>query len=105
MVSAALLLASGAGMSVNDATGMLQELATSYFGGTYGIEYLEEDFLVYLHYYGPDPAVRLDLARLLASEGLVESSVSQYRLVLQEDPACTEAIEEMELLLNRHEKG
>ena len=98
MISAALTLGSGPDMDVTDATGMLQELAVSYFEGDYGIEYLEEDFLLYLHHYGPDPAIRLDLARLLASEGLVDRAVMQYSIVLQEDPGCTEAMVELDHL-------
>jgi hypothetical protein len=98
MVSAAMALACGSGMDPADVIGILQELAMSYFGGDYGIEYLEEDFLLYLHHYGPDPALRLDLARLLASEGLIDRAVIQYTIVLQEDPECTEASEELDRL-------
>jgi hypothetical protein len=94
-VSAALALASLSEMTADDAVGMLQELAMMYFQGDYGMEYLEEDFIVYLHSYGPDPAVRLDLARLLASEGLTERAIAQYNAVLQEDPQCEEAAREL----------
>jgi hypothetical protein len=99
-VSAALALASEAGMDESAATGMLQELVVSYLDGRYAMEYLEEDFLLYLHTYGPDPAVRLDLARLLASEGMTDRAVEQYRIVLQEDPDMADARAELAGLLS-----
>jgi len=99
-VSAALALASEAGMDESAATGMLQELVVSYLDGRYAMEYLEEDFLLYLHHYGPDPAVRLDLARLLASEGMTDRAVVQYGIVLQEDPGRADARAELAGLLS-----
>jgi len=99
MVSAALLLASGSGAIPDDAIGILQELVMFHLQGGYEMEYLEEDFLVYLYYYGPDPAIRLDLARLLVSEGLLERAAVQYRKVLSEDPSAVQAAIELEQLM------
>jgi hypothetical protein len=99
MISAALLLASGSGAVPGDAIGILQELVMFHLAGRYEMEYLEEDFLVYLHYYGPDSALRLDLARLLVSEGFPERAAVQYREVLSEDPSAVQAAIELEQLL------
>jgi len=98
MISAALLLASGSGAVPDDAIGILQELVMFHLQGGYEMEYLEEDFLVYLHYYGPDPGIRLDLARLLVSGGFPERAAVQYRKVLSEDPSAVQAALELERL-------
>jgi len=98
MISAALLLASGSGAVPDDAIGILQELVMFHLQGGYEMEYLEEDFLVYLHYYGPDSAIRLDLARLLVSGGFLERAAAQYRKVLSEDPSSVQAAIELEQL-------
>lgn len=71
-LSAALLLFSGSEGEVpaDAAISLLQELFMSHLDGEYHIDDLEEDFITYLYAWGPDPQLRLDLVRLLRSNGL-----------------------------------
>ncbi len=71
-LSAALLIFSGTEGEVpaDAAISLLQELFMAHLDGEYHIDDLEEDFITYLYAWGPDPQLRLDLVRLLRSNGL-----------------------------------
>ena len=70
-LSAALLLFSQNTDDVpaDAAISLLQELLMKHLSGVYAVEYLEEDFIVYLDSWGPDPQLRFDLVRLLRDNG------------------------------------
>jgi hypothetical protein len=87
--SAGLLLMSGDPVAVppEAAVGPLQFLVQAHLDGTYGIRELEEDFLAYLDGWGPDPAIRLDLVRLLERAGLGEEAARQYGIAVSEGGA------------------
>ncbi len=93
LLSAALLLTAGSGGARDDATGILQELVMLHLDDRYPIDALTGDFRTYLEAFGPDPLLRMDLARLQLQAG-------QHREALEE---IAEAVEEAPWLLTAEE--
>lgn len=87
LLSAALVLLSNNGGLVEDATGLLQQLLMLHMDGLYPIEALADDFHTYLAAYGPDPAIRIDLARIYLASGMTEEASAEYSAAIAEDPA------------------
>lgn len=85
-VSAGLLILSRNSFRVptDAAIGPLQFLVQAHLSGDYGMLELEEDFLAYLHGWGPDPEVRLDLVYLLERAGLEERARHHFEELSRE---------------------
>ena len=87
LLSAALMLLSNNGGVVEDATGLLQQLLVLHMDGLYPIEPLADDFHTYLAAYGPDPEIRIDLARIYLASGMTEEASMEYSAAIAENPA------------------
>lgn len=85
-VSAALLLFAGNSETVppEAVTELLQFLLMEYLDGRYTLDRLALDFESYLESWGPDPAVRVDLVRLLM-EGGMEDRAAHHMEILEND--------------------
>lgn len=87
LLSAALVLVCDDGSDLDAATGIMQELVGLHLDGLYPIEGIAADFDAYLSAFGPDPELRLDLARLYLAAGMEEEAASEVKAALEEDPA------------------
>lgn len=86
LLSAALVLVCDNDGTSDAATGILQELLGLHLDGLYPIEGIAADFHAYLLSFGPDPEIRLDLARLYLAAGMEEEAASEVEAALHEDP-------------------
>lgn len=103
MLSGALLLGLQGGLPEDDALVILNDLIQLYIQGSYDLDRLAEDVDSFIWYSGPDPGLRLLLARLYVSEGRFGKAEEEYSSVLVSDPGNREA--ESELRLLREETG
>ncbi len=86
LLSAALVLVCNHEGSLDAATGILQELLQLHLDGLYPIGEIADDFHAYLAAFGPDPLVRLDLARLYLASGMQAEATSEIETAILEDP-------------------
>jgi hypothetical protein len=93
LLSAALVLVCGSSGTVDDATGILQELLRLHLASRYSIENLSADFEVYLSRFGPDPELRADLGQLYEEAGMLAQALDQYLLALRDAPGLQRALE------------
>ncbi len=99
MLSGALLLGLEGGGPADVTEMMLNDLIQLYIRGSYGIDDLAEDVDSFTWFNGPNPGLRLLMARLYASHGRLSRAVDQYRMVLQDDPGNAEAASEMQMII------
>lgn len=93
LLSASLVLLCSSSGSIDDATGVLQELTRLHLAGRYPVEQLAGDFEVYLSRFGPDGALRADLGTLFEQSGMPDEARAQYIQALEESPGYAPALE------------
>jgi len=101
MLSGALLLGVSGGGPRHVMERMLNDLIQLYIQGNYSLEYLSEDIETFIYWCGSSNDLRLLLARLYASEGLLTEAEVEYRLILEDDPGNTDASAELMLMTDR----
>lgn len=100
MLSGAMLLAL-CWQGPTEVTGqMLNDLIQMYIQGIYQLDGLAEDISSMSYYQTPVPELHLLLARFYASEGRFTEAEDEYMRVIELDPSCPEARDEL-LLLER----
>ena len=98
MLSAALLLGLSGGGPREVTEMMLNDLIQLYIQGSYRLGSLAEDVESFIRWNGPRPDLRLLMARLYASEGLLTEARAEYSEVLEQDPGNLQAAAELELI-------
>ena len=101
MLSGAMLLGISGGGPQDILQEMLNDLIQLYIQGYYSLDYLAEDIETFIYWFGSRNELRLLLARLYASEGLLIEAEVEYRLILEDDPGNTQASAEMQLIIDR----
>ena len=99
-VSAALLLALNEGADSEIMYNMLNDLIQMYISSNYSIENVADDIHSYLYYSGSQPELRLFLARLYTAEGMIESALEEYEIIMELHPDMPEIPKEYEAVRN-----
>ncbi len=101
MLSGAFLLGITGGGPQDVLEQMLNDLIQLYIQGYYSLDHLAEDIETFIYWFGSRNDLRLLLARLYTSEGLLMKAEVEYQLILEEDPGNSQVSAELQLITDR----